>query len=566
MSINKSGQDRNMKDNGIKAIDITVEELELLLKRIREKQLTNNDYLLLECIINGYSLINQLLNDSKTSIKRLKRLFFQKSEKSKNILNKNASESENKSANDNVQYPGIVAEDELNSKEKQSNETGGKKRKGHGRNGADSYEGAETITVKVDGLKAGDVCPECNRSKLYKFRDCKVLRIKGIPPIKTCVYKLEVLRCSGCQEIFKAELPKDAGNIKYDEESLSILAIFKYGSGMPFNRLEWIQKNLGVPLPSSTQWSLLKDFSMKIYPVYYQLLRIAAQGEILHNDDTNIKILSLMKENKEMENQKIKSKRKGIFTTGILSKIKNHQIALYFSGRNHAGENLQKLLKNRILSLPPPIQMCDAASRNEIEEPPVLLANCLSHARRNFVDLLETFPVESEHVIKIFGKIYGFEKEAKINEMTPSQRLEYHKKKSKPLMDDLKLWFENKFKKKEVEPNSNLGKAIQYMFNHWEKLTLFLRVEKAPLDNNPCERNLKVPILNRKNALFYKTLNGSATGDIFMSIIQTCKLEGVNIFNYLTDIQKHENDMFDNFEAWLPWNYKKKSVSLKKIS
>jgi transposase len=343
-------------------------------------------------------------------------------------------------------------------------------------------------------------------------------------------------------------------------------------------------EKFGDTFPSGTQWSLIKDLSAKIDPVYQKLLEIAAQGEIFYHDDTNIKVLSLIKENKELDERKkkelknitLKDKepkkdRKGMFTTGILSVVENNQIALYYTGRNHAGENLAELFKKRMMSLPPPIQMCDAAPRNEIKEddkkednePQTHLANCLAHARRKFVDLLETFPDESEHVIKQLAEVYCFEKDTRIDKMTPKQRLEYHIENSKPIMDELKIWFEKKFEQKQVEENSSLGKAIKYMLNHWVKLTLFLKIERTPLDNNPCERSLKVAIRNRKNSLFYKTLIGAETGDKFMSIIQTCKLGGVNIFNYLTDIQKYQNEVIGNTEAWLPWNYKKRFQDLR---
>jgi transposase len=62
------------------------------------------------------------------------------------------------------------------------------------------------------------------------------------------------------------------------------------------------------------------------------------------------------------------------------------------------------------------------------------------------------------------------------------------------------------------------------MLKHWEKLTLFLRHPGPPLDNNICERALKKAILHRKNALFYKTVNGAHVGDVFMSLIYTCEL------------------------------------------
>ena len=77
-----------------------------------------------------------------------------------------------------------------------------------------------------------------------------------------------------------------------------------------------------------------------------------------------------------------------------------------------------------------------------------------------------------------------------------------------------------------TEPNSGLGKAISYLLNHWLKLTLFLRQAGAPIDNNNIvERALKKTILNRKNALSYKTLNRAGVGDLFMSLIHTLRAE-----------------------------------------
>jgi hypothetical protein len=107
-----------------------------------------------------------------------------------------------------------------------------------------------------------------------------------------------------------------------------------------------------------------------------------------------------------------------------------------------------------------------------------------------------------------------------------------------------------------TEPNSGLGKAISYLLNHWTKLTLFLRQAGAPIDNNIVERALKKAILNRKNALFYKTLNGAGVGDLFMSLIHTCELNGVNPFDYLTELLRHSAELKRHPSAWMPWNYR----------
>ena len=107
-----------------------------------------------------------------------------------------------------------------------------------------------------------------------------------------------------------------------------------------------------------------------------------------------------------------------------------------------------------------------------------------------------------------------------------------------------------------TEPNSGLGKAISYLLNHWPKLTLFLEQLGAPLDNNIVERALKKAILNRKNTLFYKTLNGAGVGDLFMSLIHTYKLNGADPFDYLTELQRHSSELAACRVEWMLWNYR----------
>jgi hypothetical protein len=326
---------------------------------------------------------------------------------------------------------------------------------------------------------------------------------------------------------------------------------------MPFYRLEQLQGSCGVPLPASTQWEIAEQMADQIYPVYPELIRQAAQGDVIHNDDTTMKILALMQQN-DLQDQ---SERKGIFTTGILSIVNDHKVALFFTGRKHAGENLADLLQQRHSGLSPPIQMCDALSRNTSDAFKSILANCLAHGRRKFVEVALNFPEQCRYVIETLAQVYKNDQIAKEQDMTADQRLHFHQSKSGPLMDDLKTWLNDQLDQKKVEPNSGLGQAISYMLNHWKPLTLFLRVPKAPLDNNICERALKKAILHRKNALFYKTENGARVGDLFMSLIYTCNLAGANPFDYLTKLQKHSSELADHPEKWLPWNYKTASSS-----
>ena len=192
------------------------------------------------------------------------------------------------------------------------------------------------------------------------------------------------------------------------------------------------------------------------------------------------------------------SERKGVFTTGIVSHFEGHRFALFMTGHRHAGENLTELLKRRVTGLAPPIQMCDALSRNASKEFKTILANCLAHARRQFVEIVDRFPDDCAHVIEELGTVYHQDEITKQQGMSPEERLRYHQEHSKPVMDGLKTYCEKQIEEKTAEPNSGLGKAINYMLRHWEKLTRFLTVPCAPLDNNICERILKFAICHRK--------------------------------------------------------------------
>ena len=224
-------------------------------------------------------------------------------------------------------------------------------------------------------MKAGDPCPDCQRGKVYPQRDPGVLvRIKGQAPIAATVYELEKLRCNLCGDVFTAAAPEDAGEEKYDETAASMIALLRYGSGFPWYRLEGLQENLGIPLPAATQCEIVKETAAQIQPAGDELIRQAAQGGVVHNDDTSMRVLSLDRD--AASDVDIAAERTGVFTSGIVSIGEGYRIGLYFTGRKHAGENLAGVLKQRAAGLDAPIQMCDALSRNLPKKLEVIIAHC----------------------------------------------------------------------------------------------------------------------------------------------------------------------------------------------
>ncbi|MDH3347307.1 MAG: IS66 family transposase [Desulfobulbaceae bacterium] len=525
-----------------KRIDLDMEQLEQLVQRVEAGTLQEGDAALIKAMIENLVLLSQSVDEKAVTIKKmLRRLFGASTEKKDNVITSKDDESKGKGA----------GEDEDAQKSKGGYQKKKKKAKGHGRNGQKDYQRADRIGVKHPELTANSPCPECKEGKLYALTEPGVeIRIKGVAPLQATVYELEKLRCNLCQKIFTAPMPAEAGSKKYDASAAVMIGLLKYGSGMPFNRLAGFQGNLGIPLPSSTQWDVINGHTKYFDPIFDQFIRSAAQGGVLHNDDTDSKILSLIKENK-LENPK----RKGIFTTGLVSLFQENKIVLFLTGREHAGENMAKVLDHREDGKDPPIQMCDAASRNISPAHLTILALCLVHARRNFVDAALSFPEVCSFVIEALAKVYHFDALAKKQRMDGYQRLCYHQEHSGPVMETLHTWLHKQLADKIVEPNSDTGRAVKYMINHWEGLTAFMRVPNAPLDNNICERALKKAILNRKNSLFFRTENGAHTGDVYMSLIYTCELAGVNSFEYLTALIVNHEQVKIAPTSWMPWNY-----------
>lgn len=518
-------------------IEVKPEELRALVERVKAGTLQPGDEELIQAMAETILYLNEAVEDKRTSIAKLVRMLFGAStEKSKNILPDVAPTAKD---------PGDQEE-----KTPESSPPTAEKN-GHGRNGASAYAGAEKVHVGHEALKAKDLCPDCGKGKLYETNAPGVLlRVTGGAPIQAKVYELQKLRCNLCGQVFTAKPPEGVGEQKYDHSAGAMVALLKYGSGFPFSRLENLQGDLGIPLPASTQWEIAEKVADHVYPAYDELVTTGAQGNLFFNDDTTMKVLSLLNAQPEGD-----PSRKGVFTSAILAEYEGHRIALFFTGRKHAGENMADVLQKRASGLDPPTQMCDALTRNLPQGFRIVLANCLTHARRNFIDAMAGFPDKCQHVIETLKTIYYHDEISKEKKMTPVERLRFHQAESKPILEKLKEWLEEQLEKKEVEPNSPTGKAIAYMLKHWDPLTLFLRVPGAPLDNNLCEQALKRAILHRKNSYFFKTEHGAYIGDLFMSLIHTCRLNGINPFHYLIALQKHKSRLFKKPQNYMPWNY-----------
>jgi len=549
----------------LKRIELNMDEVNELLKRIQLKSLVDRDYDILQATLEAVISLNEAVKQKDISIKRLlKRLFGIKTEKRDKLfknedgsyVSKDGSSHEDEDQNPSEEKTESPIDQNDSGDEKQNNDSDKPKPKGHGRNGIDKYTGAEHKQIQHSELEHGGPCPECPKGKTYKEKNpALTLIFSGASPVQATVLERDKLRCNACGAVFTANAPDSNinGSRHYEASAKAAIPIYKYGFGMPFYRISKLQEMVGIPIAPSTLWDKSEELANTIQPVYLEMERQAAQGKVFHNDDTNMPVLSLIKENEDRTGKE----RTGMFTTGIVSILEDGTIiALYYTGRNHAGENLDILQKLRDPEKDPPIQMCDASSRNTNEAFKRLVANCLIHGRRSFADIVSVFPDECRIVIDTLAEVYKNDAVTKEKSMSDQERLTYHQEHSAPEMETLHDWMNEQIEQKHVEPNSILGKAIGYMLKYWPALTLFLIVAGAPIDNNICEQILKRVVLNRKNAMFYKNEIGAWIGDMFMGIIHTCYLMKVNPFEYLIALQTYESHLRGDPQKWMPWNYK----------
>lgn len=547
---------------------ITVDEAEVeALLAKASTALSSDEAAKLRQIVETLQFVTGELDKKRVSVKRLQQMLFGSSSESRssprlrNLVKQiEQAQAESSAAIDSKSDVSEAKETSSDATQAQQEAKDEAKPKGHGRRSASEYTGAEHEHVCHPTIKPKDPCPKCPKGRLYKQKVPKVLvRMTGAAPIQAKVWSYDWFRCNACGYIANAPLPEAAGPPeKYDESVTSTIGILRYGYGMPFNRLERLQESHDIPLPSSTQWDLINSSVDTLAPLFTELIRQAAKGEVIYNDDTTARILEVIAERNNKPSDK-KGERSGVFTTGVISTAGERKIALFLTGTNHAGENLSDVLAECEDQRAPLVQMSDGLSRNGAtclpENLVVIHANCLSHGRRKYVEIAGSFPDQCLHVIEQLAIIYKNDAATRERKMSPQERLAYHQQHSARVMSDLKAWLQQQLDDKLVEPNSTFGEATNYMLGRWEKLTKFLTVAGAPLDNNICERALKKSIRHRKSSLFYKTLHGARVGDIYMSLIHTCELGGVNVFDYLRAVLARGERIADEPERWMPWNY-----------
>jgi transposase len=558
-------------------LTLSAEDGEVLIARVHRSNLPRADAETVEWVIRMYFHVVFALQEATISTQRLRSLLFGKNPAPSPLPEESFAPSQ--ADGDEASVYAVLevdAEPEATANQEPPGESQrperakakGGHRPGTGRLGAAAYAGATRVECRHAELSVGQRCPVCGQGNLYALPAGVEIRIDGNALLSAMHYELEKLRCSACGEIFTAGLPEGVGDEKYSAQARAVLAVSRYYLGVPGYRLQGYQAMLGVPVPDATQWDQIEVVGDCAYKVFEQMEREAAQGELIFQDDTAVRILSLIKENRDLlaaaqaQGLSTTNERTGMHTTALAVQVGEHTAILYYSSRRHAGENLQGLLDKRQAGLAKPLAMSDALPSNEVvDESRLIRCHCLAHGRRKFSDLEEVFPHECQVVLQVIRQVFDHDEQAREEQLSPEARLAYHQAHSQPLMDELKGWLARQIDDHLVEPNSSLGKAIGYMRTPWETLTRFLSIPGAPIDNNLAERVLKLFIRQRKNSLFYQSPHSAYIASVLTSLIATCIYAGVNAVEYLVALQENRREVFVNPAAWLPWAYARSRAS-----
>jgi len=423
------------------------------------------------------------------------------------------------------------------------------------------------------GLARGQCCPACAKGRLYKYQPAEFTRIVGHPPYSAERHVSEQLRCNGCGQIHRAELPEavtadGAAGQAYGYSARAVMGIAKYFDADPFFRQQTVQGLFGLSLSASTIFDQCELLADALNPLYRALQRVVAGSAVFHIDDTTHRILEAKPVKKRRGG--VERTRSGVYASALLGTVRDDEggrdgadggeaerrVVLYQTNIGHAGEWLEQILAHRPAGLDPPIVMSDALSSNRVHGHTVRIASCNAHARRGFVEVASHYPEQVRFALETYQRVWAGETHCREHGLDPGARLAYHQGHSAEPMATLRAWCEDQLEGGTVEANGTLGQAMGYVLRHYENLTLFLREPAAPIDNNEIERLLKLVVRARKNSSFYRSELGAGVSDVITSVLGTCHENGLNAFDYLCAVQRHAELVRGEPERWLPWNWK----------
>ena len=301
---------------------------------------------------------------------------------------------------------------------------------------------------------------------------------------------------------------------------LAEILLQKYEYHLPFYRQVQQLRHLGFKASESTIDGWFKPAVELLKPLYEVLKAEIMKSDYLQGDETTVPVLDKAshKTNKEY--------------LWMVRSVEQRLVLFHYNNGSRSGtviENLTKGYKGYF--------QCDGFEGYECAfktRPDVLIVNCMAHIRRHFEQALPENKDMAEHALKEIQLLYRIEHDCDERELTAEQRKEERQKKSKPIMEALKLWMETDGIK--YSPASQIGKAVTYAYTRWNNMMRYLDDGRVHIDNNLAENAIRPVTLGRKNYLFCGDHEAAVSMSVICSLLATCKANEVNPRDYLNDV------------------------------
>lgn len=542
-----------------KRIEISLDGLHKLEKRIDDKHLESSDWPIIGALVSNLALREQ---------GKLERM----------LAKVTAQATQTDSAQENPEPPVQPTSElsradqnqDLNGAGSSGANTTANKNKGHGRNGASSFTNAKHFFVSLAVGILGSLCLACGRGRMRRYRDRVVIRVVGQPIFQAEIHRAEQVRCRKCGQMMSATLPAGihdgiGKHVTYHWTACAMLLVIHYTAGMPFKRLESLHESWGIPFADANQWEVVNESVQLLMPLLKAIERHAITRALnLKIDDTGAMVIEIQRQIvAELEQAKALGLSEDTIRTGINATCARIQTPesvaiLFFTGRHHAGEIIDQILQSRSRDSDKIIKVTDGASKNfdHAQSDKVIEATCNAHAFLKFHDVKAQFPAEYAIAGEAYHHVFENDAVAAERNMTQDERLSYHQKHSAPWMEKLKNMCTKKIESRLVEPRSPLWEPVTFFINQWARLTRFLEVPGVPLDTNLVEQNLIIPVRYLAASFNFQNTNGSEVGDAAMSLTATARACGVEPVTYIAYCLENHKDLKNNPEKYLPWVYR----------
>ena len=352
--------------------------------------------------------------------------------------------------------------------------------------------------------------------------------------------------CPSCEEgITTAPLPpQPIPKSNASPGLLAHIAVAKYQDALPLYRQEGILGRSDIELPRNTLALWMIKAGELIQPLINLLEDRQREYPVLHCDETTVQVLK--EPDKPAQSQSYMWVRVGGPPT--------QAIKLFNYASSRSGDVARQLLDG----YQGYVQTDDYAGYNgACNTNNITQLGCWAHARRKFVEAQKANSKlkktgKADMAVNMIAKLYAIEKKAK--SLTQEERCQLRKQESVPQLQKIKEWMDKTLHI--TLPKGLLGKALNYLHNNWEKLTVYTTDGRLSIDNNPAENAIRPFVIGRKNWMFSATVQGAKASANLYSLIETAKANNLEPYQYLKQIftTLPTAESVEDIEALLPWN------------